>query len=175
MLPTIERPLHAEYNPYYMGYIQRVPEGNIFDILSNQLTELKELLSSVSTEQANFRPRAEEWNLKQIVGHLSDGERIFFYRALCISRQDATPLASFDQDAYVNAANFNHCALADLVDEFQQIRLANLASLKLLSSDAALHLGHVNGAAMSVRALVYIMVGHVDYHLADIRAQYLVG
>src|SRR5258708_15754326 len=118
MIVIGDRPAETEYNPYYAGYIQRVPDGDLFAFFAQQIDTLRTLLSKLSPEQANFRPAPDEWSIQEVVGHINDTERIFAYRALRISRNDKAPLAGFEQDHYVREWNFSQRTLPDLLERF---------------------------------------------------------
>jgi hypothetical protein len=173
MSEIIERPNNDEYDPFYAGYIRRAGESGILDTLARQSTELEHALEGLSEQQALFRPAPGEWSIKEVLGHLCDAERIFFYRALCISRGEQALLPGFEQDDYVREAGFDAHGLNELLQEFRLIRQANLLSLKHLSSAASLRRGNANGKPISTRALVYILAGHVYHHLESIQTVYL--
>ncbi|MCA1667162.1 MAG: DinB family protein, partial [Thermomicrobia bacterium] len=123
------RPNAGEYLPYYDTYIRLVPDGDIMAILDRQIGETVAALSSCTAEQADWRPAPVEWNLKEIVGHLADSERVFAYRALWFARDVQTPLPGMDQNAFMAGANFADRSLADLVDELAVVRRASVALL----------------------------------------------
>jgi hypothetical protein len=173
MTSAIGRPAADEYAPFYAGYVGRVPDGDILAILAGQLEALTGMLGGLSDEEARSRFAPGEWSIKEVVGHLGDAERIFSARALCFARGEAAALPGFDQDAYVAAAGFDARPLADLLDELTLLRRANLVAYRHLTPDTGLRRGVASGAEVSVRALVCILAGHFDYHLADLREQYL--
>ncbi len=44
-MPTaVERPISEEFSTFYAGYIRRVPDGDLFDILGRQIGELNQRL-----------------------------------------------------------------------------------------------------------------------------------
>jgi hypothetical protein len=173
MAATITRPAEHEYAPFYAGYIARVPDGDIFDILTGQIGTLRVLLAKVSPAQADFRPGPAEWSIKEVVGHMIDTERVFAYRALRVSRKDQTPLPGFDQDAYIQATNYGARTLADLLDEFDLLRRSNLLAFKPLPAEASLRLGMASGFVVSARALIYMLAGHAEHHMQSLRDDYL--
>lgn len=173
MASAIERPMSNEYDPYYAGYIQRVPEGDILTLLAQQIETTVKTLSGLTEQQGNFRFAPKEWSIKQVIGHLSDTERIFAYRALCISRRDPTPLPGFDQEVYVSNANFEKCSLADILQEFEYTRRANVLAFKQLTPEMSCLCGKANNAEISVRALVYNIAGHELHHLESLQKEYL--
>jgi hypothetical protein len=170
------KPNPDEYLPYYDTYINRVPEShveNILDFMARTHLVLLNTLSMLSETQANHRPGPNEWNIKEIIGHVCDGERVFAYRALRFARQDTTPLASFDQDAYVPAGEFTARPLMDVWNEFDAQRQATVALFRTFTPAMLLRRGEASNAMVSVRALAYIIAGHEDHHLESIRTVYL--
>ncbi len=173
MALTISRPSENEYIPYYAGYIQRVPDGDVFGFLAQQINTLTHLLGKLPTEQADFRFGPAEWSIKEVVGHINDTERVFAYRALRVARNDMTPLAGFEQDDYVREANFGERALPDLLEEFALQRRANILTFNRLALEAYLRCGTANNAPISARALIYMMAGHVEHHVESLHKDYL--
>src|SRR5580704_22588 len=97
----LTRPEHNEYSAWYADYVERVPDGSVIEVLERQSQELQAFLKTLSEEQAEKPPAPGKWSVKQVIGHLCDGERVFTYRALRFSRGDQTPLPGFEQDDYV--------------------------------------------------------------------------
>lgn len=166
------RPGPDEHLPYFSLYIDRIPAGDLLAQLQRQLHETTARLASLSAEQVNYRPKPDDWNILEVLGHITDGERVFTYRALRIARNDSTPLPSFDQDHYVANANFSGRALADLLDEYTTVRRATLAFFRSLSAEAWLRKGIAADNPISVRALAYITAGHELHHMADFHERY---
>jgi uncharacterized damage-inducible protein DinB len=169
----ISFPQADEYFSYYGAYIQRVPpESDLFAVLRQQPDELRALLQNVSDEQANVRPAPGEWSIKEVLGHVVDVERIFAYRALCIARADPTPLPGIEQDDYVRGTDFNRRAVPDLVEEFGLLRRANILSFQYLTDEEAARRGTASGYPFSVRALLYVLAGHVIHHMESLKTTY---
>jgi hypothetical protein len=101
-----------------------------------------------------------------------DAERVFGYRAFCISRGEQAPLPSFDQEAYVGTSRFDAYPLAELLTEFNTLRGSNLTVLRRLSDEDWSRTGTASGATVSVRALAFILAGHVRHHVRVLRARY---
>lgn len=169
------RPEPDEYNPYYEDYVQRVPKGAIAELLAKQLNTTLTLLTPLSPAQTSYRPKPEDWNIIEVMGHLADSERVFAYRALRFARNDTTPLSSFDQDLFVANANFAHRSLIAVLGEFAAVRQATLALLRGFDEAAWLRRGTANKSEVSVRALAYIIAGHELHHIADFRQRYQIG
>lgn len=171
----IARPQADEYAPYYGQYIRRVPSGaDIFAVLSGQPDELRALLASVSDDRASVRPAPGEWSVKEVVGHVCDAERIFAYRALRVARRDTTPLPGFEQDDYVRATDLNARSLPDLVEEFALQRRANVLCFQPLTEAESQRRGTASNNPVSVRALLFMMAGHVMHHIESLKTDYKV-
>jgi len=168
----IARPASSEYAPFYAGYVAALPDGDILQILEQQTAELRQLAAGTPTDRETFRYAEGKWSVREVIGHLIDTERIFAYRALRFSRGDEAPLTGFDENVYVAASTFDHRPLSSLVDEIVHVRQANLALFGGLAPDDWTRLGTANGKAVSVRALAFIMAGHVRHHLDILRDRY---
>lgn len=174
MASQITPPNPAEYYEYYGGYIQRaVARGDILISLTKQIDEIQSALGSLTDDQALFRDAPKEWTIKEVLGHMNDVERIFSYRMLCISRNDPTPLPGFEQDDYVRESGFNAYPIRDLVQEFVYLRRANILAVQNMSDDSVLRTGTASGHPVSARALIYILVGHVEHHMVSLHEKYL--
>jgi hypothetical protein len=113
--------------------------------------------------------------VKEVAGHVCDTERVFAYRVLRIARGDTTPLAGFEQDEYVRATDFNARSLPDLIEEFEAQRRANVVCFKPLTEEETNRRGTVSTFPVSVRALLYMIAGHVMHHIESLKTDYKVG
>lgn len=170
--PLTTRPADSEYAPFYAGYVSLVPESDILSVLEEQKGVFRRLCTDVPADRERHRYASGKWSIREIAGHLVDGERVFGYRAFAISRGERAPLPSFDENEYVSASGFDGVPLADLVAELVSVRDANLAILRRLSGEAWSRVGTASGKAISVRALAWIMAGHPRHHLAVLRERY---
>lgn len=170
----ISLPATDEYAHFYSDYVQRAAQrDDVYAALSHQIEELHAALDSLSDTQADFKPGPKEWSIKEVMGHLNDVERVFSYRLLRISRGDATPLPGFEQEDYVRAAGFDEYSLDDLINEFEFLRRANILAIGHMSDEAVDCRGAASGYTVSARALIYMLVGHVDHHKASLHEKYL--
>lgn len=163
------RPHASEHAPFYAGYVALVPETDVMGVLESQAREVDALLRSIPEAQAGVLHPPYTWTIKQVVGHLIDGERIFAYRALRIARGDATPLPGFDENAYARSGEFDRLKLVQLADEFAAVRRSTVLQFRRLPDDAWSRVGTANGSPASVRAIAFIIAGHVRHHVAIIR------
>jgi hypothetical protein len=166
------RPGADEVASFFAGYVGRVPAGDIVDILRAQLEATQALLAPLSHAQLLARPKPDDWNILEVLGHVTDAEQVFAYRALRIARGDATPLAGFEQDDYVRAAHCSDQPLEELLEAYAAQRRATIALLRGLDAAAWLRRGTVSGHPCSARAWAYIAAGHELYHIADFHERY---
>jgi hypothetical protein len=163
------RPAPTDLGPYFAKYTDLVPEEDIRPVLATQLDEVLALLRPVPEATGDVRHPPYTWSVKEVVGHLTDCERIFGYRALRFARGDTTPLPGFEENDYARAGGFDRVRLADLVSEFEAVRRSHVWLFRNLPAAAWDRAGEANATRLTVRALAYIMVGHVRHHGAILR------
>ncbi|MGA2117806.1 MAG: DinB family protein [Bryobacteraceae bacterium] len=164
----------GDYSPFFAGYVAKAQAfGDPVARLGNQWGEVHSLLAPLPEAVQLHRYAPGKWNVKEVLGHLIDTERIFAYRALRIARADVTPLAAFEENGYVAAAQTERCPWPELLEEFGHVRQASILMLRHLPLAAWLRIGTSSGAPLSVRAVAYVMVGHVEHHLEILRQRYL--
>jgi uncharacterized damage-inducible protein DinB len=167
-----ERPAETEHAHFYAGYVALVPETDILAVLEGQADVIRRLLAPVPAEKESYRYAEGKWSLRQVLGHLVDGERVFGYRAFSFSRGEQAALPSFDENEYVGAGRADSIPLAQLVDELSLVRQGNLAFLRRLDAREWARVGTASGKPVSVRALAWIMAGHPRHHLNVLRERY---
>lgn len=163
-MPVITPPTPDEYASFYAGYVAAVPRGDPIARLTTQGAAVRDELAAVGEARAGDPYAPGKWSVKDVVAHLADTERVMAYRALRIARGDATPLAGFEQDDYARAANAAARPLASLLDELAAVRGATHALFAGLPPDAFARRGTANGGPVSVRALLYVVLGHEAHH-----------
>jgi uncharacterized damage-inducible protein DinB len=166
------RPQPTEYASFYETYVRLVPGTEIVPILEAQRLQMIQLFAARGERDGNFRYAPDKWTVKEVLGHISDTERIFAYRALRIARGDQTPLSGFEQDDYVRAGGFGDRLLADLAEEFAQMRGATVALFRSLSEEAWSRRGTANKNEVTVRALAFIIAGHELHHRGILAERY---
>jgi DinB superfamily len=171
----MNRPLESEYAPFYRGYVSHVPEKEILPVLRSQLDALDVLLNRVSPERETYRYADTKWSIREVVGHLIDGERVFGYRAFSIARGEQKSLPGFDEKEYMLTAPYDRIDLDDLLSELRLVRLSNIAMLRNLDAESWLRIGIANDTPVSVRALAFIMAGHVRHHMGVLSERYQIA
>jgi hypothetical protein len=169
----MEHPEIAKYKEDYEDYGSLVEETDIVSAMQKQLTEIENLFALIPEEKGEFAYAEGKMTIKEMLGHLIDGERLFSSRAMRISRGDQTPLPGFDQDLSIANGNFNSIGLAVLLKEFSNLCQADIIFFQNLSEEAWERTGTVNDHPVSVRAIAYNMVNHVRHHINSLRLHYL--
>jgi hypothetical protein len=163
------RPELTEYAGFFQGYVDLVPEADVLPAMAAQLDEALAFLRGVPEAAATVCHPPYTWTLKEVVDHLTDGERVFGYRALRFGRGDTTALPGFDEGAFATAAESDRLPLADIIAAFEAARRSNLCLFRSLPAAAWDRSGIANDNRVSVRALAYIIVGHARHHTAILR------
>jgi len=166
------RPSDTEYAPYYSRYISLVSEADVLSALEAQVDEIQRVGESITPEREKYRYEEDKWSIREVFGHLTDTERVFGYRAFCISRGERAPLPSFDQNPYVAESRYNEYGLSELISEFILVRKSNIALLRRLNDGEWKRMGTASNNPVSVRALAFMMAGHVRHHFKGLRTSY---
>ncbi len=167
------KPNVDEYATYYDKYVSLVPDGNIVETLTKQLGETLAAWRAIPANKAEHRYAPGKWTTKEMMAHVIDTERVMAYRALRIARGDKTPLPGFEQDIFIANTDWSTRTIADLADEFDAVRKANLILFRHLSDAAWKQVGTASDNPVTARALAYIIAGHELYHQEILRDRYL--
>jgi uncharacterized damage-inducible protein DinB len=159
--------------PYFGTYIDKVPDGDVIAVLESGIGTTRKLLGSVSEERAGYRYAEGKWTLKEVLGHMSDTERIFTYRLLTFARGDAGPLPGYDENSFTPAQESDRVPFAWLLDEFVTVRAATLALLKVIPPAAWERRGIASNNPLSARAAAWIIAGHEIHHRRVLEERYL--
>lgn len=167
------RPVQGDYAPYYENYIKLIEGEDILRVLNDQNKKTQDILNSFSEHRGNYRYADGKWTVKEVVGHLLDTERVFAYRALCISRGEKKTLPGFDQDDYVSEGNFNRRELFDLNYEYRLLRESNLLLFRSFTPEMLKLKGFANESSVTVLAILFMIAGHEKHHMNILREKYM--
>ena len=170
-MPIPDRPQSSEYDQYFETYISLVDDTNIVEAMASQVVELQEFFNSVAPPELEVLHEPYTWTLKQVLGHCIDTERVMGYRANCIAASKDAVLPGYDQDDFVANVDYNSVSIGDLLEEFVACRRSHELMFNRFSELNWSQAGKANNSLISVRALAYVMVGHVRYHLKIIRGR----
>lgn len=165
------RPEASEYAPHHEKYISLIASP-ILPALRSQRDQVRDALLTIPESRGGERYQPDKWTVREVIGHLSDAERVYQYRATAIARGDTSPLPKYDPDGYVATANFDSRTIESLVDEFVKVREATLALFENLPHEAWPRAAQFGSSAVSVRAWAHIAGGHVAQHVNVLRERY---
>jgi uncharacterized damage-inducible protein DinB len=168
---TITQPDPQEFNPFYAGYVGKVPVGGPISLLTDQIAAFEKFRP---LNNGDYRYADGKWTVKEVLGHMSDAERVFGYRLLRVARNDKTPLAGFDENAWSAVAPHAARPLSEVVDELIAVRRSTLALVHSLTDAALSGTTVANNSPVSGRALCWIIPGHAQHHLDVLRDRYSV-
>ena len=162
-----------EAAPYYFTYINQVYGDDGMRVMESQLEESPAFFSSISEEKSLYRYAPEKWSIRQVLSHITDTERAFAFRALWFARGFETPLPSFDQDIAAVGAEADKISWAAHIEEFRRVRAASISLFRNLPEEAWMRSGIASDNRFSVRALAWIIAGHLTHHVVVLRQRYL--
>lgn len=171
-IKELTTPALDEYKPYYERYVALVKNKNILELLDVQTVFIKSYFEKLDENRARKSYGLGKWTFKEVLGHLIDTEKIFHFRALCIARDEKTSLPGFDQNKYVEAADFNDMDKALLIQSFELNRLSWTSFIHSLKDSDWKKTGIVDGYSLSVRAIAYIVAGHMEHHIHLLTEKY---
>lgn len=169
----MQRPEYSEYDAYYRLYVDKVPDGDIFETLDTSGQHTRHLLNGAPEHWGSFRYEPGKWTLGEVIGHLVDTERVFGYRALCFARGETAELPSMDQNIYAAGSNAADRDLVSLLAEHDVVRQSTLALLRSFAPSVHLKTGTASGCPFSVRTFAWIIAGHEIHHRKVIEDRYV--
>ncbi len=169
------RPEPHEYDQFYSDYLSELGDINPIEQLKLQSESVVKIFSGLTNKQAEYSYAKDKWSLKEVLGHLNDSERIFCYRALSIARRESQSLPGFEQDDYVREGNFNLKNINDLIEDYKIGRKSTIRLFGSFDKEIFLRMGKANNKNISVRAILYIILGHEKHHLNILNEKYLLN
>jgi uncharacterized damage-inducible protein DinB len=167
------RPQADEAAPYYFTYIDKIPENDVVSVFQRQLIETMPFLESISEEKSLYRYAPDKWSIRQTLNHVTDCERVFLHRALWFGRGFDAPLPSYDQTIAAAGAQADRVSWAEHVREFRGTREASISFFRNLPEEAWMRKGVASDNLVTVRALAYMIAGHLVHHRAILDKHYL--
>ncbi len=164
-------PNEDEFAEFYKSYLNGLPKTNMQDYLVTQLENVIEVFSA-NENKSDYAYEPGKWTVKEVLGHITDTERILSFRALSIARGEKNSLPGFEQDDYVKEGFFNSRNFKDLLNEFIYLRKANILMFKSFSDEVLMRRGKANNYEFTVNAFMHIIPGHVQHHLKVLEEKY---
>lgn len=166
------KPQEGEYLPYQKAYIDRVPEGDLMDILQSGMHDLIQLFSGLQQAQLTYRYAEDKWTVQEVLQHIIDTERIMQYRALRFARKDNTPLPGFEENDYVKNAGTERRSINEMLTEFEYVRRSGISMFSSFSQEALARAGTANNGTVTANAIAYVIAGHALHHIHILYERY---
>ena len=157
---------------YFDVYLKHVPQEHVLLALQEQQAILDKFITQMTPELAQFRYAENKWTIQTMWQHVNDTERIFGYRALCISRGETQLLPSFDENQYADQSYADERNWNDVWIEWQHLRASTFAMFAGFHETHLQRVGKFSLHEASVQTLGRIMVGHVYHHMQVLRERY---
>ena len=165
--------VNIDYGQWYENYVNKINADSIPELLQNYKQEIEIFFQNIPEEKADYAYAKGKWTIKELIQHLIDAERVFVYRALRFSINDATELHTFDEDAYVTFSEANNRTLESLKQEFKLVRDASDIMFLTLSETQLERKGIASKNSVTVNAIPYITYGHILHHKQVIEERYI--
>ncbi len=169
----IGRPSADEFEPYYSQYIDLILDDDLIAILDQQHKDFLSLLGGISEQHSLHRYAPGKWSIREVVNHVSDTERTFAFRAFWFARGFTDALPSFEQEIAASHAEADSVSWAAHIEEFDRVRLSTISLFTNMPTAAWARKGIASGKSISVRALGYLVAGHLAHHVTVLREKYL--
>ena len=169
----MQRPLSTEYSPAYQKYFDLVGDGEYMTLLRRNADATAQFFESIPAEKHDHRYAEGKWTVKELFMHIIDTERVFANRALAAARGDETPVYRMDEELYARNVDVSKRTMADLISEFKIVRKASEYLLEHVSDEQSNRSCNIVTHPMSVRAIAYFLIGHVQHHVGIVRQRYL--
>lgn len=161
------------YPAFIENYLKHVDADTVDEALQKYSTPIIDFFKSIPAEKIDYRYAENKWNIKEVLQHVIDAERIFAYRALRIARHDKTPLPGFDESSYSAASEADARSWDGLLEEFEAVRTSTNLLLKNFTPDQLAQTGTTNGQPNTVLALSFLVFGHILHHISILKERYL--
>jgi len=168
----IGRPETSEAAPYYFTYINLVDSDNPIRVIEDQIDQASSIFSAIPEQKSLYRYAPDKWSMRQLLNHVTDTERAFAFRALWFARGFKEPLPSYDQNVAAAGAAADGVLWAAHVEEFRQVRLATIALFRNMPPDGWMRSGIASDNRFTVRAVAFVIAGHLTHHLKILRERY---
>lgn len=169
------RPAPADFPAFYHRYVEQAVGADMFEAMRAAQEKMHQVLGGVAADRGNFRYGPDKWSIKEVLQHVIDAERIFAYRALRFSRNDATELPAFEENDYAPASQADRRTLKDLLHEYDVVRESSLLLFQSIPPEAIDRSGIANGRSITVRAIGWVIAGHSNHHATVLLERYGVG
>lgn len=167
------RPNLATIPEWYHRYINQVEGNDLVAAMKKQTPVIFRFLNSIPVEKRNYRYGKDKWTIKEVLQHIIDAERVFAYRGLCIARKETVSLPSFDENDYADNSKAKKRDWTDMIEELKAVRRSTEILFSSFDKEQLSTVGTANNNPVSVLAIGFILVGHINHHIKITKERYL--
>ncbi len=162
-----------KYNPQdgFPYYFELVAGQNLSQLYASSATF--SLLKTIDEAKSEYRYHPEKWSIKQVLGHITDHERIKMSRAFLLSRKEQVELWGYDQEKLVANSRFEALTFQQLITDFKNVRNASMSFIASLSDEQLKLIGNARQYHISLHDFLLSIIGHEIHHITILRKHYL--
>lgn len=153
--------------PYYFNLTE---DKDIIELYSSFITY--KVMQTINEEKAMYSYAPNKWNIKQIIGHITDHERIKIYRAFMLSRNIKMELWGYDQEVLVKNSRFKASTVKQLLDDYAKVRESSLSFIEQLSKNQLQITGNARGTIITLEQFLKSIIGHEIHHINILSDKY---
>lgn len=170
---TLREILNLSMNPSKYFYLENfMPEQTAIAELKNSYRVIRECLSRVSEERSLVSYMKGKWDLKTLLLHICDTERIFQYRALCLARDKMVTIQPFDENVYALNSQAENRDFSLILEEFNSIHQSGLILFKSFNHSQWTSTGTFMNQPVNPGILAFNIAGHRVHHVRVIKERY---
>lgn len=159
---------------YKIRYINKIiPSQNLAEALHSSFEMLMAVIGNVDESTSTYSYMEGKWDVKTLLLHICDTERVFQYRSLCLARDNTMMLTPFDENVFAKNCFAQHRTFDNIKEEFGLIHESGLALYNSISRDSLLSPGNFNGQRVSTALFGFLISGHRLHHLEVLKTKYL--
>ena len=153
--------------PYYFDLVKDIDLESLYSS-----SDTSTFLQSISEEKGTYRFAPDKWSIKEIIGHITDHERIKMYRAFLLSRNIPVQLWGYDQITFVKNSRFKELTINHLIHDYMNIRKASISFIEGLSKSQLALKGMARQHEISLTDFLKSIIGHENHHIDIIKERY---
>lgn len=161
------------YPAFIDNYLKFVDADTVPEAIEKYGQVVLDFFRNIPGDKISYRYAQGKWNLKEMLQHIIDAERIFAYRALRIARHDKTPLPGFNENTYAIASDADKREWGGLLEEFEAVRKSTNLLLQSFTEEQLEQTGTTNNSPNSVKAIGFLVFGHILHHINVVKERYL--
>lgn len=155
----------------FIYYYELAKEDDVQSMYAS--TPTLTLLQTIKEEITNYRYAPGKWSIKQIIGHITDHERIKMFRAFQLSRKEKVQLWGYDQDFLIMNSRFDELSTQLLLTDYLNVRKASSSFIETLSPEQLKIEGMARDLEITLEEFLRSIIGHERHHLNIVKERYL--